>query len=124
MGITKSFFNSPVIVPVTLRQKVEKDGEFYDVDHQIVFVMNRETVAQRNGAAVAASLFNSSDNLQRFSKMLAVEPKGIDDFPKDERALSERALEYFEGEGYNDLLQYVVMEVERAQKPLEFFRGF
>jgi hypothetical protein len=124
MGITKSFFSAPIIVPVTLRQTVREDGDVKEVEYPAVFTLNRETVGQRNDLQVAASLFDSADNLARFCRMLAVEPEGFDDFPKGDKPLEARALEYFSGGGWDSLINYVVLEVERAQKPVEFFRGF
>jgi hypothetical protein len=125
MGIKKSFFSEPIIVPVTLRQTVRTKGKVEEVEYPAIFTLNRETVGQRNEVSVAASLFSSADNLARFCKMLACEPEGFDDFPKNKKqSLEERALEYFSGGGWDSLIQYVVMEVERAQKPVEFFRGF
>lgn len=125
MGITKTFFSKPIIVPITLRQTVREGGEVKEVEYQAIFTLNRETVGQRNDLQVAASLFDSADNLARFCRMLACEPEGFDDFPKNKkRSLEERALEYFSGGGWDSLINYVVLEVERAQKPVEFFRGF
>lgn len=123
MGLTRDFFTSPILVPVTLRRTVEKEGGFETVDYQVIFKMNRESVADKNNLAISASLFDSQNNLARFCKQLDTEPKGIEDFPTGDKPLQERALEYFAPEGYADLIQYVLMEVERAQKPLEFFRG-
>jgi hypothetical protein len=124
MGIKKSFFSEPIIVPVTLRRTVREKGKVEEVEYPTIFTLNRETVGQRNEVTVAASLFSSADNLARFCRMLATEPEGFDDFPKGKKPLEERALEYFSGGGWDSLIQYVVMEVERAQKPVEFFRGF
>jgi hypothetical protein len=124
MGINKSIFSAPIIVPATLRQTVRENGNIQEVDYPIVFTLNRETVGQSNEIAVSGNLFSSSDNLARFCKMLACEPEGFDDFPKKgKKSLEERALEYFGGGGWDSLIQYVVMEVERAQRPVEFFRG-
>lgn len=120
MGLTKSFFTKPIEVNLTFRETV--NGE--TVDYPITLIFNRETVGQRNDLTVAASLFSETDNFDRFCKQLACEPKGIDDFPKGKKPLEERAREYFAGEGYKDLIAIAVMEVERAQKPLEFFRSF
>lgn len=123
MGITKTFFNSPIVVPMTFRRTVRDGDEFKDEDSLVVFTMNRESVGSQNGAAVATSLFNDGDNYERFCNLLAVEPEGIDDFPRDETPLKDRARLYFASPHYRDLIQYVVMEVERASKPLELFRG-
>lgn len=111
-------------MPITLRRTVRIDGEVKEVDYPALFTLNRETVAQRNDIQVAASLFDTADNLARFSKMLACEPEGFDDFPQGDRSLEDRALEYFADGGWASLINYVVLEVERAQKPVEFFRGF
>ena len=127
MGLTKAFFSAPVIVPVTFRVTVESDGKIETRDFQVVLRMKRETAGQVNALSRVASLFDDGDNLDRFCRQLATEPDGIDDFPKapeDERPLEIRAREYFAGDAYTALVQYVVMEVEKAQKPLEFFRGF
>lgn len=124
MGLTKAFFSCPIIVPFTFRQRVKTESGIEDQDFLILFTFNRETVGQQNGLNIAASLFNDGDNYERFCRQLATEPEGIDDFPKDQRSLYERAREYFAGGDYTELIRYAVMEVERAQKPLEFFRSF
>lgn len=127
MGLTKNFFTAPVILPITFRANVETKNGIETVDYPVVLRVNRESVGQRNGIEVAASLLNDSDNLERFCKLLASDPEGIDDFPKapeDDRPLEIRAREYFAGPVYTELINYVVLEVERAQKPVEFFRGF
>lgn len=122
MGLTKTFFTDPIIVPLTFRQKVRTEEGIEDKDFQIILTFNRESVGQQNGLKVAASLFSDGDNFERFCRQLATEPEGIDDFPK-EGSLYERAASYFSGPGYTELIRYVVLEVERAQKPLEFFRS-
>src|SRR5690242_15143061 len=124
LGLTRDFFTKPIVVPVTFREYIPKGRRVNTRDHLIVFEMRRETVAEINSRAVAACLFSDSDNYKRFCRMLAKEPEGIIDFPKEGGTLEERALEYFAPEGYRDLIQHVVMEVERAQKPQEFFQGF
>lgn len=124
MGLTKAFFSAPIPVPLTFRQRVKTESGFEDKDFPVVLTFNRESVGQQNGLNIAASLFNDGDNYERFCRQLAVEPEGIDDFPKDQRSLYERAREYFAGGDYTELIRFAVMEVERAQKPLEFFRGF
>jgi hypothetical protein len=124
MGLTKDFFTKPILVTATFRQQEQTANGAEFVDYPASFLMNRESVGQRNGVAVAASLFNDADNFERFCKLLASEPQGFDDFPKDDTPLEKRAREYFGTGGYRDLIQYVVMEVERAQKPIEFFRSF
>lgn len=123
MGITKTFFTAPIIVPLTFRQRVaDKSGGFENKDFPVVFTFNRESDGQQNGLKVAASLFSDSDNFERFCRQLAVEPQGIDDFPKEGGTLYERAKAYFSDGDFTELIRFVVMEVERAQKPLEFFR--
>lgn len=124
MGLTRNFFTQPILVAITFRETVEKDGQHETVDYPVSFKMNRETVGQRNAIEVAAGLFNDKDNFERFCRQLAEPPKGIDDFPGGDSPLQERARQYFAPEGYKDLIQYVLMEVERAQKPVEFFRSF
>jgi hypothetical protein len=121
MGITKTFFNAPIIVPVTLRKTVREGDEFKQVDYPAVFTMNRQTVGQRNNLEVAKNLYNAPANLLLFCQMLVCEPEGFDDFPKDEKPLEERALEYFSGSGWGEIINHVVLEVERAQRPVEFF---
>jgi hypothetical protein len=124
MGITKSFFSEPIIVGVTLHKSVKSKSGVEVKKYPAVFTMNRETVNQRNDLEIAASLFDNTENLSRFCRMLATEPEGFDDFPKGKKPLEERALEYFGGGGWDSLINHVVLEVERAQKPLEFFRSF
>jgi hypothetical protein len=124
MGLTRDFFTKPIIVPVTFRFSVPTKKGVTTKDFLIIFEMIRETVEQKNSQAVASSLFSDSNNFDRFCKQLAKEPQGIDDFPKGDSPLEERAREYFAPEGYRDLIQHVVMEVERAQKPSEFFQSF
>jgi hypothetical protein len=123
MGLTKDFFIKPVIVLATYRAHIETDGVIETAEYVAVFRMNRETVGQRNGLD-APSFFSNADNLERFCKQLAIEPEGIDDFPADDRPLEIRAREYFSPDAYVDLIRHVVMEVEKAQKPIEFFRRF
>lgn len=124
MGITKAFFSAPIIVPFTFRQRVKTENGIEDRDFPVLFTFNRESVGQQNHLNIATSLFNDSDNFERFCRQLATEPEGIDDFPNDGRSLYERARDYFAGGDYMELIRYAVLEVERAQKPLEFFRGF
>jgi hypothetical protein len=123
MGITKDFFTKPIPVSVTLvNRSTNEAGEVETEETVILFTMNRETAGTRKGLEVAATLFDDANNLARFCKQLAEEPQGIDDFPKEGGTLEQRALDYFTDSGYESVIQYVVMEVERAQKPLEFFR--
>jgi hypothetical protein len=124
MYLDRDFFTKPIVVPVTFRRSVITETGVDTQDHQIIFEMNRESVTDKNISAVAASLFNDADNYRKFCRLLAEEPKGLPDFPKDERTLEDRALWYFAPEGYKDLILHVVMEVERAQKPAEFFQSF
>ena len=121
MGITKSFFSEPIIIGVTLRKSVKTKDGVEVKEYPAVFTMNRETVDLVKSAQVAASIFNTSDNLARFCALLACPPEGFDDFPKGKKSLEERALEYFGGGRWDALIQHVVMEVERAQRPVEFF---
>lgn len=107
---------------MTFERVIRREDEFTTERFEVVFTLNRETVRQQNGISVAASLFSDADNYERFCNLLAIEPEGVDDFPRDERPLKERAREYF-AEGYRDLIQYVIMEVEKASKPLQLFRG-
>lgn len=118
MGLTKDFFTKPIRVTFTFQ---DTEGE----KHQVVFTFNRETVAQADAQTVAGSIFSHGDNFERFCNLLACEPEGIDDFPSDSgRPLRERAKDYFADPAYQEIVTLALVEVERSQKPLEFFQRF
>lgn len=122
-GLTKASFNKPIPVQCTMRERTIVDGRVEVVEKVAIFSLNREAQAEKNSVVVAAALFDDASNFERFVKQLASEPMGFDDFPNDERPLEERAREYFSDGNYKDLIKFVVMEFDRAQHPVELFRG-
>ena len=129
MGLTRDYFVKPIPISCTIQERVEKDGAVELVDHNVLFHLRRESDAQANGASVATALFEKLQNdganilFERFCQHLAIEPKGFDDFPTDERPLQDRAREYFEPYGFQELIVYVMGVYNRAQAPVELFRS-
>lgn len=117
-GITKDFFTKPLRVPCTFQTL---DGKQFPV----VFTIRRDTAAEATGQAVALSLFNAGDNYEWFCSHLESAPEGLDDFPLDNgTSLQDRARRYFSEPHWRELIAFIRMEVERAQKPVEFFQRF
>ncbi|MGA9768400.1 MAG: hypothetical protein WBV94_05120 [Blastocatellia bacterium] len=83
------------------------------------FPMRRQSngEADQDKAAQSASQLSEID---RFCKLLADEPEGFDDFPKDERPISERAKEYFS----DDDLSYFVADALAAYGEVVSPRAF
>lgn len=62
-------------------------------------------------------------NIDRFCDFLIAEPGGFDDFPKDERKLSDRAREYFGPDDMQDFVNDAMNRYWEVVYPAEFFRG-
>lgn len=127
MGLTKDFFTKPIPVPCTLRKTVvDEVGNITTTDETLLFLLRREEQQEVDNSAQASILHTSSESdirLARFSELLTAEPAGLDDFPRDERPLAERAKEYFGYKCFDVLIRSAMVYYDKAAYPAELFRG-
>lgn len=129
MGLTRDFFEQPIPVPITLLKNTVSDDKVVSQEKiNMVFLLRREKNHEATEAAIASIVGNGANSaevkLARFCNLLIEEPTGIDDFPKDERELKERAKDYFTGEQYEGLIRAIMIFYEQSTTPLEAYRSF
>jgi hypothetical protein len=110
----KSFFSSPIIIPVRFpRAEVVKD-EFKEWEEVCTFYFRRERVA--DSTAIAMSILGGMMPAQlRFARFCTLLEKveGFNDFPTD-KEIAAAAEEYFAGELFEPLIQSLMMKYDSA----------
>lgn len=127
MGLTKEYFLTPVRVPYTLRRYLDGGGQPRAENHTLWFEIRRESQDEADDLAKATMLGDrpkSALEVERFCRLLASAPVGLEDFPQGEDApLEERALQYFSDPCFAAMVRTVLNFYERAVYPSELFRG-
>jgi hypothetical protein len=86
------------------------------------FPMRRQRSGEAEEDKAQRSAGQQSD-LDRFCKLLVSEPEGFDDFPKDDRPLSERAREYFSDTDMDYFVSDAIEVYQEVVSPRGFFRA-
>lgn len=124
MGLTRDFFSQPIVIPCTILNSQLLEGELSQVQEKLFFKLRRETNSDSAAAAMASIIgLNGSPELRftRFCNLLAEPPMGFEDFPMDDKPLSERASEYFAGAEFEPIVRAVMIFYDRALYPAELF---
>lgn len=126
MGIDTNFFSQPIIIPCTFVRTEIAEGEFREIKETVYFSFRRETKGDTDNAAIFEAIGRTVESvrLARFCALLLKEPQGILDFPKDERALPERANEYFSRDFWQPAIQIVMSKYDQLLYPAELYGGF
>lgn len=97
--------------------------------NKCVFECRRRKNHQANDAArdiaLQPALPHQPDinpSVEQLASVLIHEPQGFADFPHDDRPLSDRVIEYFNGTDLEEFAVHAANEYRRLTWPVEFFR--